>query len=100
MIDAAAKNTYFFHLIFSPSTRTENMDGKLHLRQLTKKLVELLEERLRREIPFIAAEHRNTKTPHTHALMLIARRGREPLVTVKILNELAAEMGIQIQKQR
>ena len=76
------------------------MDGKLPLRHLTKKLVELLEERLRREIPFIAAEHRNTKTPHTHALMLIARRGREPLVTVGILNELVAEMGIQIQKQR
>ena len=50
-----------------------------------------MEERLRREIPFIAAEHRNTKTPHTHALMLIARRGREPLVTVGILNELVAE---------
>src|SRR5689334_5475223 len=100
MIDTVAKNTYFFRLIFSPSTKTENKDGKLNLRQLTTKLVGLLEERLRREIPFIAAEHRNTRTPHTHALMLIARRGREPLVTVEILDELTAGMGIQIQKQR
>src|SRR5690242_21946236 len=52
MIDTVAKNTYFFRLIFSPSAKTENKDGKLNLQQLTTKLVEPLEERLRRELPF------------------------------------------------
>src|SRR5687767_5073735 len=81
MIDDAPANTYFFRIMVSPDPNTENKDKNLDLRLLTTQLVEWLEVRLSREIPFIGAEHNDhTNIPHIHSIAFIQRRGREMLI--------------------
>src|SRR5687767_8957302 len=52
MINEAPANTYFFRMMVSPDPNTENKDKNLDLRLLTTQMVEWLEGRLNREIPF------------------------------------------------
>jgi hypothetical protein len=102
MIDEAPANTYFFRMIVSPDPNSENKDRNLDLRLITTQLVEWLEGRLNREIPFIGSEHNDhTDIPHIHSIALIQRRGREMLIDVAMLKDLiayATEMSLEQQK--
>jgi hypothetical protein len=102
MIYDSPVNTYFFRMMNSPDPKTENKDRKLDLRLHTTQLVEWLERRLNREIPFIGAEHNDhTDIPHVHAILLIPRRGREMLIDramIKDLIEYATKMALEQQK--
>ena len=104
MIKNAPKNTYFWRLILSPDRKTENIEKKLNLRKLTKEFIEFLEVRLNYpDIPFIAAEHKNTDNPHTHTLFFLQRRGRELMITPELLKELfikATEMALSLKEER
>ncbi len=103
LIDEAPKNTYFFRLIISPDPKSENKQKNLNLWQLTRQIVQYLEEKLEREIPLIAAEHKNTDIPHVHAMLLIERRGREMLITKETIAEvyeLATQKALEQQQQR
>ena len=102
MIDEAPANTYFFRMIVSPDPNTENKDKNLDLRLLTTQMVEWLEGRLNRQIPFIGAEHNDhTDIPHIHSIAFIQRRGREMLIDrsmIKDLIEYATKMSLQQQQ--
>jgi ribosomal protein L35 len=89
MIDDAPKNMLFWLMILSPDPNRENKDKNVNLWQLTKKLVEWLEVKLDREIPFILAEHNDhTNIAHTHVILLIERYGREKPITVPVINQM------------
>jgi hypothetical protein len=102
MIDEAPANTYFFRMIVSPDPNSENKDRNLDLRLITTQLVEWLEGRLNREIPFVGAEHNDhTDIPHIHSIALIQRRGREMLIDrdmVKDLIAYATKMSLEQKK--
>jgi ribosomal protein L37AE/L43A len=102
MIDEAPANTYFWRLIVSPDPNSENKDRNLDLRLLTTQMVDWLETRLNRDIPFIGAEHNDhTDIPHIHAIALIQRRGREMLIDramTKDLIKYATKMSLEQQK--
>jgi hypothetical protein len=104
MIDEAPNNTYFWKLIISPDPKSENPDKNLDLRQLTTEMIEWLEARLDREIPFIGAEHDDhTGIPHIHAIALIERRGREMLIDRETLNafrEFTTEKALSQKQER
>ena len=102
MIDEAPANTLFFRMMSSTDPKIENKDKNLDLRLHTTQLVEWLEGRLNREIPFIGAEHNDhTDIPHVHAILLIPRRGREMLIDKVIINDLieyATKMALEQKK--
>jgi hypothetical protein len=101
MIETAPKNTYFWRLILSPDPNSEDKEKDLDMRDLTTEAVMWLERRLKREIPFIAAEHNDhTDKRHIHAILLIQRRGREMLITPQILSEFREAAGKEAFLQR
>jgi hypothetical protein len=101
IINNAPKNTYYWRFMLSPDIKTENIGKNLDFWKLTKDVVEFLEVRLKRpNIPFIAAEHNNTKNPHTHAMLLMQRRGRELIITREILEEVYQEATAAAHGQR
>jgi hypothetical protein len=57
MIDEAAKGSVFFRLVISPDPQTEDIRQDLYLHQIATSTLLTLEDRLRKEVPFIAVEH-------------------------------------------
>src|SRR3954464_3260602 len=104
MIDEASRNTYFWRLILSPDPNGENKDKQANLWKLTKQLVEWLEAKLQREIPFVAVEHNDhTNIAHVHAILLIERHGREMLITKEMIDhmrEMAAGQALAQQRAK
>jgi hypothetical protein len=75
MIDEAEKGTAFFRIVISPHPTREDTEKDLHLAELTRQTILTLEERLNREVPYVAAEHDDhTDKRHVHVLAMI--RGR------------------------
>ena len=75
MVDEASKGTIYFRFAISPDPNVEDAGKDLHLWQLTLQTVQALEERLKREVQFVAAEH-NDHNPnrHVHVIALVPRR--------------------------
>jgi hypothetical protein len=75
MIDDAEKGTAFFRIVISPHPAREDTEKDLHLAELTRQTILTLEERLKKEVPYIAAEHDDhTDKRHVHVLAMV--RGR------------------------
>src|SRR3954451_2383787 len=104
MFDEAPENTYFWRFKVSPDVINENKDLKLDLWKLTRDIVKFLEKRLgREEISFVGAEHKNTRNPHVHAILLIQRHGREIIIdrdTIEAVQEFATVRALQQQTSR
>src|SRR5215471_19905850 len=57
MIDEAEKGSIFFRFVISPDPQLEDTNKDLHLRDATEKTMQRLEERLNKEVHWVAAEH-------------------------------------------
>src|SRR6266702_411911 len=75
MVDAAEKGSSFFRIKISPDPKTEDTKRDLSLREVTETIMQTFEERIRRPVEWVAAEH-DDHTPKRHVHVLAMARGR------------------------
>jgi hypothetical protein len=99
MIDAAGKGTVFFRIMISPDPTLEDTQKDLHLWEITEQTMLRLEERLQKEISFVAAEHSDHR-PHRHVHVLAMVAGRLNTQDLQALRETATEASLLQRKAR
>jgi hypothetical protein len=99
LIDAAGKGTVFFRIAISPDPVTEDRDKDLHLQELTIQTMLALEERLGREVPYVAAEH-DDHAPHRHVHVLACVRGRVDPPDLQALRQTATHAALEQRQER
>ena len=75
LIDSAEKGSLFFRFVISPDPQQEDTAKDLHLRDVTEKTMLRLEERLNKQVAWVAAEH-NDHAPHRHVHVVAVVAGR------------------------
>ena len=75
MVDAAVKGSSFFRIKISPDPKTEDTKRDLSLREVTETIMQTFEERIRKPVQWVAAEH-DDHTPKRHMHVLAVSRGR------------------------
>ncbi|SRR6266516_2968585 len=75
MVDEAEKGSSYFRIKISPDPKTEDTKRDLHLREVTETIMQTFEERIRRPVQWVAAEH-DDHTPKRHVHVLAVSRGR------------------------
>ena len=99
MIDDAQKGTIFYRIVVSPAPRQEDRYKDLNLTDITLHTMLALEERLGKQIQFVAAMH-DDHSPHrhVHTLVLVQRKlTREDFQT---LREGATQRALIQRRQR
>src|SRR3954463_3023899 len=95
MFDEAQKGTNFFRFVISPDPKREDKFRDLHMREIAKKTIQHLKEKLslQGEIQFVAAIHNDhTWIRHIHAIALVPKRlTKEEFQVFKDLWQAAAE---------
>jgi hypothetical protein len=103
MFDEAQKGTIFFRLVISPDPKREDTFRDLHMREIAKKTIQHLEEKLnlQGEIQFVAAIHNDhTWIRHIHAIALVPKKlTKEEFQVFKDLWQAATEEA-QSQRQQ
>jgi hypothetical protein len=103
MFDEAQKGTNFFRFVISPDPKREDKFRDLHMREIAKKTIQHLEEKLslQGEIQFVAAIHNDhTWIRHIHAIALVPKRlTKEEFQVFKDLWQAATEEA-QSQRQQ
>src|SRR2546426_5090389 len=65
MIDEARRGTIFYRIVLSPAPKREDRFRDLNLQEITIQTMLALEERLGKQIQFVAAIH-DDHSPHRH----------------------------------
>jgi hypothetical protein len=103
MFDEAQKGTNFFRFVISPDPKREDKFRDLHMREIAKKTIQHLEEKLNLQgkIQFVAAIHNDhTWIRHIHAIALVPKKlTREEFQVFKNLWQAATEEA-QSQRQQ
>jgi len=92
----AGEGMTFFHLKLNFHPEREDTRNDLNLRDITRRSIAALEERLQRRIHFLAVEHNDhTDLRHIHAIILVKlRRGeRIGIEDWKVCREMATEQA-------
>jgi hypothetical protein len=97
MIDEAEKGTVFFRIVISPDPAKEDTERDLRLAEITAQTMLHLEERLKMEVPYVAAEH-DDHAPHRHVHVLAVVNGRLNTQDFQALRQTATEAAL-IQRQ-
>ena len=81
LVDTAEAGSSFFRMKISPDPKTEDEKRDLHLREVTERTMQAFEERLRKPVQWVAAEHDDhTAKRHVHVLAIAkGRLNREDL---------------------
>jgi hypothetical protein len=99
MIDEAEKGTAFFRIVISPDPGKEDTERDLHLAELTRQTMLTLEERLKKEVPYVAAEH-NDHAPHRHIHILALVTGRINTPDLQALRDTATQTALGQRQER
>ena len=104
MIDAQKGMTYF-RIVLNFDPKREDTRRDLDLRAITRQTIRALEDRLQRQIEFIAVEHNNhgkNKLRHIHAILPIklAKGERLTRADFKFLRDFATEKALLQRKAR
>lgn len=99
MIDEAKRGTAFFRLVISPDPNQEDMQKDLYLWEITTQTLLRLEERLHKDIPFLAVEHTD-HTPHRHVHVVALVAGRLIPQDFKALREAATAAALLQRQER
>jgi hypothetical protein len=86
MIDEAPKGTIFYRIVISPAPKHEDRYKDLNLSEITIHTMLKLEERLGKQVQFVAAMH-DDHSPHrhVHTLVLVQRKlTREDLQALRL----------------
>src|SRR5512132_313018 len=99
MIDEAKKGANFFRIVISPDPEKEDGLKDLYLWQITEETILTLEERLKKQVPFIATEH-NDHTGNRHVHLLVCLKGRIEKADLKALREAATVAALTQRQER
>src|SRR3954469_9091701 len=101
MFDEAQKGTIFFRLVISPDPKLEDKFRDIHMREIAKKTIQHLEEKLnlQGEIQFVAVIHNDhTWIRHIHAIVIIPHKlSREDF---QVFQDLKQAATAEAQRQR
>src|SRR6266568_8866842 len=75
MIDEAEKGSIFFRFVISPDPKQEDTKQDLRLREVTEQTMLMLEERLHKQVSWVAVVHAD-HAPHRHVHVLAVVVGR------------------------
>lgn len=98
MIDTAEKGSYFFRLVLSPDPKQEDSAKDLRLWEVTEHTMQTLEERLHRQVCWVAAEH-NDHTPHRHVHIVAVVAGRLNTQDLQSLRRAATEACLEQRQE-
>ncbi|MDQ3968842.1 MAG: hypothetical protein M3275_10665 [Thermoproteota archaeon] len=98
MIDEASKGTIYFRFAISPDPKTEDAGKDLHLWELTLQTVQALEERIKREVQFVAAEH-NDHSPNRHVHVIALVPGRLGVADLEAMTQAATEAAFEQRQE-
>lgn len=75
MVDTAGKGTIFFRLVISPDPIREDREKDLSLHELTLQTISGLEDRLKKQVQFVATEHDDhSPNRHVHVIALMPQK--------------------------
>jgi hypothetical protein len=99
MIDAAGEDITFFRIMISPDPKKEDLEKILDLWTVTQQTILRFEERLGRQLQFIATEHTDqTEIRHVHSIVLIS--GRLNVADLRALRQAATGAALSRQPER
>jgi hypothetical protein len=99
MIDEAEKGSVFFRFVISPDPKQEDTEKDLHLREVTEQTMQALEERLHKEVQWVAVEH-NDHAPHRHVHVVAVVPGRLQAQDFQLLRQAATAAALEQRRQR
>ena len=99
MIDEAEKGSIFFRFVLSPDPKGEDTERDLHLREVTEQTMQSLEERLHKEVSWVAVEH-DDHAPHRHVHVVAVVPGRLQVPDFQALRQTATEACLEQRRQR
>src|SRR5437588_5471819 len=98
LIDEAEKGSLFFRFVISPDPTQEDREKDLHLREVTEQTMLRLEERLHKEISWVAAEH-DDHAPHRHVHVVAVVPGRLQVHDLQSLRHEATTACVEQRHQ-
>jgi hypothetical protein len=99
LIDEAAKGSHFFRFVISPDPKSEDIEKDLFLREITAQTMLRLEDRIQRQVQWIAAEH-NDHTAHRHVHIVAIVPRRLQVQDFQLLRLAATEEALEQRRQR
>ena len=90
MIDEAEKGSVFFRFVISPDPKGEDTEKDLRLREVTEKTMQTLEDRLQKQVQWVAAVHAD-HAPHRHVHVVAVVAGRLQVPDFQALRQTATE---------
>jgi hypothetical protein len=93
MIDEATKGSVFFRFVMSPDPKSEDTGKDLFLREITEKTMCSLEDRLNKQIQWVAVEH-NDHAPHRHIHVIAIVPGRLQVQDFQAMRTTATEAAL------
>ena len=99
MIDEADKGSLFFRFVISPDPKQEDTDKDLFLREITEKTMLSLEDRLQREVQWVAALH-DDHAPHRHVHIVAVVPGKLQVQDFQSMRKTATEAGLAQRQER
>ena len=100
MIDDAGRGTLFYRIVLSPAPKREDRFRDLNLSEITIHTMLALEERLGKQIQFVAAIH-DDHSPHRHVHTLVLVQGaRLTREDFQALREAATEQALSQRRLR
>src|SRR5713226_4132791 len=99
MIDEAEKGSVFFRFVISPDPKQEDTEHDLRLREVTEKTMQTLEQRLHKQVQWVAAEH-DDHAPHRHVHVVAVVAGRLNVQDFQALRQTATEVCLEQRHER
>ena len=99
VIDDAAKGSLFFRFVISPDPEMEDTGKDLFLREITAQTMLRLEDRIQRQVQWVAAEH-NDHAPHRHVHVVAIVPRRLQVQDLQLLRLAATDEALEQRRQR
>ena len=99
MIDEAQKGSIFFRFVISPDPVKEDTHKDIYLRDITEQTMLSLEDRLHRQIQWVAATH-DDHAPNRHVHILAVLPKRLQVQDLKSLRQTATEVALEQRREK
>jgi len=98
MIDEATKGSVFFRFVISPDPKSEDTGKDLFLREITERTMMSLEDRLNKQIQWVATEH-DDHAPHRHIHVIAVIPGRLQVQDFQTMRQTATAAALEQRRQ-
>src|SRR5712691_7536714 len=98
LIDEAREESVFFRFVISPDPEREDKERDLYLRDVTESTMQTLEERLGKQVSWVAAIHAD-HAPHRHVHILAVVEGRLQPQDFQALRKTATSVSLQQRQE-